>query len=311
MRTRGDRGCRLLHVRAGTSLWEKWGRPKARHCLETIAAAPQLRTPDETESFLDCRPLGELASMWSALQRVSRRDQAGSIWVIKLYFDHLPHRRPQAALDLVLEVLRSETDKPTVMQLNDKFLLALLYTHGDEVIARVEHEAKYNERLRWLLGGVQFGDGEPLTRRIAEIADIEAWHADHLAQRTPREPLDCAKMSLAELARAWVEQYSRSDRDQDDNLFAIMVFERDLREEDPDRMIDLILEILSIETNPVLLSVLVAGPLEDVISPRTIDRIEREAHANKRFHDLLGGVWYYRASDELKTRLDALVGPVR
>jgi hypothetical protein len=43
----------------------------------------------------------------------------------------------------------------------------------------------------------------------------------------------------------------------------------------------------------------------------TIDRIEREAHADKRFHHLLGGVWYYRASDELKARLDALVGDVR
>ena len=90
-----------------------------------------------------------------------------------------------------------------------------------------------------------------------------------------------------------------------------MDFERDLREENPDRMIDLILEILKIETNPVLLSVLAAGPLEDVISLKTIDRIEREAQANKRFHDLLGGVWYYRASDELKTRLDALVGEMR
>jgi len=29
--------------------------------------------------------------------------------------------------------------------------------------------------------------------------------------------------------------------------------------------------------------------------------------ADQRFHDLLGGVWYYRASDELKARLDALV----
>ena len=40
----------------------------------------------------------------------------------------------------------------------------------------------------------------------------------------------------------------------------------------------------------------------------TIDRIEREAAADKRFHDLLGGVWYYRAPDELRARLDALVG---
>jgi len=118
-------------------------------------------------------------------------------------------------------------------------------------------------------------------------------------------------MSVAALARAWVEQYSRSERDQDDNLFAIMDFERDLREDDPDRMIDLILEILKIESNPVLLALLAAGPLEDVIGADTIDRIEREARSNQRFRDLLGGVWYYRASDELKTRLDALVGEGR
>jgi hypothetical protein len=279
--------------------------------LETIAAAPQLRTPDETEALLDPMPLGELASMWCALQRVSRRDQAGSIWAIKLYFDHLPHRRPQGAFDLVLEVLKVETDKPTVMQLNDKFLLSLFYTHGEEVMARVEHEAAHNDRLRWLLGGVHFGPEDPMMPRIARLADSEAWQADYLAQRTPREPLDCAKMSVAELARAWVEQYSRSERDQDDNLFAIMDFERDLREDDPDKMIDWILQILKIEFNPVLLSLLAAGPLEDVISVGTIDRIEREARADSRFRELLGGVWYYRASDDLKTRLDALVGQSR
>jgi hypothetical protein len=114
-------------------------------------------------------------------------------------------------------------------------------------------------------------------------------------------------MSVAELARAWVEQYSKSERDRDDNFFAMMDYESELREEDPDKAIDLIVEILKIETNPVMLSLLAAGPLEDVISMETIDRIEREASADKRFHDLLGGVWYYRASDELKARLDALV----
>jgi hypothetical protein len=43
----------------------------------------------------------------------------------------------------------------------------------------------------------------------------------------------------------------------------------------------------------------------------TIDRIEREAAVNKRFHDLLGGVWYFRAPEELKARLDALIGENR
>ncbi|MFK4512570.1 DUF6869 domain-containing protein [Bradyrhizobium daqingense] len=279
--------------------------------LEVIVAAPQLRTPDETEAFLDPMPISELASMWCALQRVSRRDQVGSVWALKLYFDRLPHHRPQRALDLVLEVLRTEADKPTVMQLNDKFLLSLLHAHGEAVIDRIEHEAMRNDRLRWLLGGVHGAPDDPLMSRLAEHADGKAWQVDHLAQRTPREPLDCASLSTAALARAWVEQYSKSDRDQDDNLFAIMDFERDLREEDPDGLIDLVLEVLKIEANPVLLSLLAAGPLEDVINAATIDRIEREARVNERFRELLGGVWYYRAPDELKARLDALIGESR
>jgi hypothetical protein len=118
-------------------------------------------------------------------------------------------------------------------------------------------------------------------------------------------------MSLNELARAWIEQLSKSDRDRDDNFFTLMEYESDLLDEDPDKAIDLILEILKLETNPGMLALLAAGPLEDVISMATIDRIEREAAANKRFHDLLGGVWYYRASDALKARLDALVGENR
>jgi hypothetical protein len=38
-----------------------------------------LRTPDEIEAFLDPMPLAELAMMWCALRRVSRRNQGGSI----------------------------------------------------------------------------------------------------------------------------------------------------------------------------------------------------------------------------------------
>ena len=275
--------------------------------LAVIAATPELASPDDTDGFLDAMPIPELASMWCALQRLSRRDQTPGAWATKLYFDHLPHRWPDRALDLALEVLRAETDKPTVMQLNDKFMMALLYAHGAEMIDRIESEAEHNSRLQWLLGGIHFGPDESVKSRIEAIADNKAYRRDERARRTPQHPLDCGAMSVPELARAWVEQYSKSERDRDDNFFAIMDYERDLREEDPDKAIDVIVEILKIETNPVLLALLAAGPLEDVITMETIDRIEREASADKRFHDLLGGVWYYRASDELKARLDALV----
>jgi hypothetical protein len=276
--------------------------------LSIIGAAPELRTPNDADAFFNALPVAELASVWCVLQRLSRRDRTGGAWAAKLYFDHLPHKMPDRALDLALEILRSETDKPTVMRLNDKLMQALIHAHGVDVIDRLEAEAKNNNGLRWLLGGIYIDPDERFTNRIAAIADVDAWSADAFARNTPQQRLDCEALSLPELARAWVEQYSKSDRDRDDNFFTMMDYERDLRCENPDKAIDLILEILKIESNPVLLSLLAAGPLEDVISIETIDRIEQEAAANKRFRDLLGGIWYYRASDELKARLDALIG---
>lgn len=276
--------------------------------LAVIAAAGPLMTPGDSGAFLNAMPVTELASLWAVLQRLSRRDQTNGYWIAKIYCDHLPHQNPDRALDLALEVLRSETDKATVMQLNDKLMLPLIDARGDVVMERIEAAAKDNARLRWLMGGVYLGPGERWMDRVAAIADAEGWRADQLALRTPKVPLDCEAMSIPELARAWVEQYSNSDRDRDDNFLAMIDYERYLREENPDKAIDLIVEILSIETNLTLLSLLAAGPLEDVISMATIDRIEREASANPQFHNALGGVDYDRASDELKARLDALFG---
>jgi len=71
-------------------------------------------------------------------------------------------------------VLRGETDKPTVMQLNDKFMLSLIYAHGAAVIDRIESEAAHNARLRWLIGGIHFGPDEPFKSRIEAIADTKA-----------------------------------------------------------------------------------------------------------------------------------------
>ncbi len=67
----------------------------------------------------------------------------------------------------------------------------------------------------------------------------------------------------------------------------MMDYERDLCEEYPDKAIDLIVEILKIENNRLMLSLLAATVLlEDVISMEIIDRIEREASANKRFRTI-------------------------
>jgi hypothetical protein len=100
--------------------------------LAFIAAVPERATPDATEAFLDAMPIAELASMWGALQRPGRRDQTGAAWSAILYFNRLQHKQPDRALDLVLEVLRSEPDKR-----NDKFMRSLLHAYGVAAIGRI------------------------------------------------------------------------------------------------------------------------------------------------------------------------------
>src|SRR5437868_1182244 len=187
--------------------------------LAVVTSVPELAGDEEANAFFDALPTSQLASMWCALQRVSRRDQTGSVWAAKVYFDHLLGEQPDRALDLVLAVLASEQDKQTVMLLNDKLMLSLMFARGTEVIDRVEADARDNAKLCWLLGGIRFGTRKPFERRMEAIADSAAWELDDAARHRPQHPLDCETMSTPALARAWVEQYSRSDRDRDDNFF--------------------------------------------------------------------------------------------
>jgi hypothetical protein len=112
-------------------------------------------------------------------------------------------------------------------------------------------------------------------------------------------------MPIEELAGLWCSLQYLGMRDHTEEAWSN---ERDLQQENPDKLIDLILAFLKIESDPHVLSYLAAGPLEDVISARTIDRIEREAAANEDFRTLLRGAWYWNESHEIKHRLDAIIG---
>jgi hypothetical protein len=109
------------------------------------------------------------------------------------------------------------------------------------------------------------------------------------------------------LARAWLDQHCKPVKDRDANFMVLCDYEADLKDNDPDRLLDLVLEILRIERNPSVLSFLAAGPLEDLVSLDTIARIEREAAASEAFCALLGGVWYFNVQPELKARLNAII----
>jgi hypothetical protein len=235
------------------------------------------------------------------------RDETEGTWAATLYFDHLPHEAPERAFELVRTVLASETDRSVLTQLNDKLMIALINAHGLHFAGRIEAEAKADARFSWLLGGAYaWTSDEALKARLAAVADAAGWDEYDKFRSAPAQEINYAALTTQELARAWVEQRIKPEKDYDDNWYALGDYQRELLDNDPDRVIDLILEILNIESNPNVLSLLATGLLEDVVGADAIERIECEAAANARFRDLLGGVWYAKR-DEIKTRLDAIV----
>lgn len=272
------------------------------------APIPGPGMPDEQAKAFDAMPVGELAARWQALQFLGIKDQTDASWNATLYFDHLPHNQPQRAFELVLTVLRSEAEMPVLLELGNRMFTTLIHHHANLLIDRIEAEARDNPKLRWLLGGAHWwASDETMKERLTAIADEESWRADRHAHDTRSAPIAFESLPLPDLAHAWVELRARPWKDQDDNCHVLSDFERDLMENDPDRLIDLILEILKIESNPALLSYLAAGSLEDVIDMRVIARIEREAFGNEAFRELLGGVWYSSKPDAVRTRLDAIL----
>lgn len=265
-------------------------------------------TPDELRRKLDAMPADELAAVFCALQYCGMREQVDDTWDTILYFDALPHDQPHRAFALVLAVLRSEAHKSVKMELNTKLFGSLVYTHGEAIIGDIEAEARTNPQLRWLIGGVLTPGEGHVARRLRGMADSAAWWADHNERDRPKEHIDFPKLSIPELARVWLDQKTKPHKDQDDNWMALTEFMEGLHRDHPDAVLDMILEILEIETDEGVLSFVSAGPLEDLVSMRIIDRIEREAAANAAFRDLLRGVWYWNEGHELKKRLDAITG---
>jgi hypothetical protein len=272
-------------------------------------AVPGLGLPGEEQAAFDAMPIDELAARWRMLQFVSIKQQTEGTWTATRYFDGLPHEAPARAYDMVLAVLAAETDMSVRLRLND-VMSTLVHAHSAFLVERIEADATDNAALRWLLGGAYWWtQDKAIEARLAAVADIDRFGADLEAHKTRNAPVDFDALSIDELARMWVEQADKPFKDHDDNWQAFQDYQRELVEYDPDWAIDLVVAVLKVETNPFLLSVLAAGLLEDVIDMPVIDRIEREAAADPRFLALLRGVWYSRKPDEVKARLDALLGP--
>lgn len=269
---------------------------------------PGATVPDDVSRKLDEMPVKSLAARWQELQCFGVKDRTGENWKELVYFDHLPHRQPERGFEMLLEVLRSGAEDALLLELGRRVFAPLVNRHSALLVDRIEQEARTNERLRWLLGGAYWwATDDSIKARLAAVADEHGWRAAQDAHALRTAPISFESMSVAELARAWVEQHSKSNKDRDDNWHALRGHESGLLKCNPDMVIDLILEILKIEQDQSLLGLLAAGLLEDVISMDTIDRIKREANADDKVRWLLGGVWYWSEPEPLKARLDAII----
>ena len=82
-------------------------------------------------------------------------------------------------------------------------------------------------------------------------------------------------------------------------------------ETNPEDLWSFVLKVLEKAPDKKVLSVLAAGPLEELISHvgmTFIVRIEAEARRNPAFRHLLGGVWRHGASEEIWSRVEAARG---
>lgn len=82
----------------------------------------------------------------------------------------------------------------------------------------------------------------------------------------------------------------------------------DICREDPEAAWSFVLCTLADSRSDDVLSILAAGPMEDLLAKhgdRVIERVEFEAHRNPRFAMLLGGVWKNVIDDAIWKRVTA------
>ena len=111
-----------------------------------------------------------------------------------------------------------------------------------------------------------------------------------------------------DLAEAWITAHSSSvsPEERDKNFWAYgrlycLVLDS------PHQAWTAILTILDKDASEDTMMNLAAGPLEDLLSkhgPEVIDRVEKEAHANPTFSNLLGGVWQSGTDDQIWKRIE-------
>jgi len=116
------------------------------------------------------------------------------------------------------------------------------------------------------------------------------------------------ELELNRIVEAWIagHEAENGSPEQERHWWAVsQVIDWDL-DGDADRLWLFILATYNRNISDLVVSVLAAGPLEDLLAkhgPMFIERVEQLAGQDEKFNFLLGGVWQNTMSDEIWQRV--------
>jgi len=116
---------------------------------------------------------------------------------------------------------------------------------------------------------------------------------------------------LDAIVNAWIarQEATEGSRQYDDNEWTVSIV---AGSNSPDFLWQFIMKTFRRTDHEEVLGMLAAGPLENLLSYRGgdyIERIEHLASEDERFKQLLHGVWRLAMTDDVWTRLQAARGP--
>jgi hypothetical protein len=122
------------------------------------------------------------------------------------------------------------------------------------------------------------------------------------------ERIAAAYVSHYSSPHVWTEEQVLVKRDNSATSWAVdKVF--DIEYEQPELLLDFVLQVLALKPSVEVIEVLSAGPLEDYLGKlgqQVINQVEVLAKSNPDFAKLLGGVWKGRMSDDVWNRVQAV-----
>lgn len=129
--------------------------------------------------------------------------------------------------------------------------------------------------------------------------------------KTPGQPI--SDRDVEALADSWIRYQQaalrqRSGVDEEADFTPVKVVS-ELSRSDPQSAVALIRSVLAKVSDEEVLAVLAAGPLEDVLGkhgPEVIDEVEKLAHQDHRFRELLFGVWRNTVDSATWERIERL-----